>query len=288
MASGDIKPYIGCSDITVMYSVVDIAGLNSLLKSVLENAASAIFGMIALNSKVGPPKADNNSNKKKVAITMFGITTPACDAARKFLEENDCEVYVFHATGSGGLAMEKLILDGTFDGVLDLTTTELADEAFGGVLSAGSGRLTGAVKTATPTIISIGALDCINFGPRKTLPERFEGRKIHIHNSAVTLVRTNEEENRHLGEVISQRIMDNLKAGYEERLEIWLPLRSLSLIDQEGGVFRDENANRCLRDSIKQGLSRTSIRIQEESFDINDHIFAEAAARALLAMMKKR
>ncbi|KAF3905043.1 hypothetical protein AA313_de0205787 [Arthrobotrys entomopaga] len=293
MASGDIKPYIGCSDTTVMYSVVDIAGLNSLLKTVLQNAASAIVGMVsskaaAVTVNIGNKNLDSREipNKKKVAMTMFGITTPACDIARKFLEENDCEVYVFHATGSGGMAMEKLILEGSFDGVLDLTTTELADEAFGGVLSAGSERLKGAVKTQTPTIISIGALDCINFGPKDTLPERYKDRLIHVHNSAVTLVRTNEEENKQLGEVISTRIKENLNDSHTENVQVWLPLQSVSMIDQEGAVFRDVSADKALHGSIKNGLSGCSVKIHEEARDINDPQFAEAMAKSLLDMMK--
>ncbi|KAK6544866.1 hypothetical protein TWF694_001546 [Orbilia ellipsospora] len=288
MASGDIKPYIGCSDTTVMYSVVDIAGLNNLLKTVLQNAASAIVGMVS--SKVAAIEVENENQgetptKKKIAMTMFGITTPACDTARKYLEENGCEVYVFHATGSGGMAMEKLILEGAFDGVLDLTTTELADEAFGGVLSAGSERLKGAVKTQTPTIISIGALDCINFGPKDTLPERYEDRLIHVHNSAVTLVRTNEEENKHLGEVISARIKENLDDDHVKKVQVWLPLKSVSIIDQEGAVFRDEPADKALHESIKSGLSECSVKVHEEPLDINDPQFAKAVARSLLAMI---
>ncbi|RVD83949.1 uncharacterized protein DFL_005720 [Arthrobotrys flagrans] len=141
MASGDIKPYIGCSDTSVPYNVVDIAGLNSLLRQVLENATAAIVVMVKSRASICATVDSPKRQKKKAAMTMFGITTPACDAARAVLEKNDCEVYVFHAAGSGGMAMEKLILDGVFDGVLDLTTTELADEAVGGILSAGSERL---------------------------------------------------------------------------------------------------------------------------------------------------
>ncbi|KAF3941818.1 hypothetical protein ABW19_dt0207915 [Dactylella cylindrospora] len=289
MASGDIKPYVGCSDISVMYSVVDIAGLNTLLEGVLQNAAGAIVGMVTSKALSSPaPEAKSARGKKKVAMTMFGITTPACEAARKVLEGNDCEVYVFHATGSGGMAMEKLILERAFDGVLDLTTTELADEAFGGVLSAGSERLKGAVKTGTPTIISLGALDCINFGPRDTLPEKFEDRNVYIHNKAVTLVRTNEEENRHLGKVICERIIDNLVEGNEEKVEVWMPLKSVSIIDQDGMVFKDESADSALHRAIRAGLINTPIALRELDLNINDNGFAERLAKALLELMRHK
>ncbi|KAF3920812.1 hypothetical protein ABW20_dc0109189 [Dactylellina cionopaga] len=287
MASGDIRPYVGSSDTCVIYSVVDIAGLNTLLKRTLQNAAGAILGMVASKSYSEDTPEPQTPSKMKVAMTMFGITTPACDTARKLLEDNGCEVYVFHATGSGGMAMEKLILEGEFDGVFDLTTTELADEAFGGVLSAGSERLKAAVKTGTPTIISIGALDCINFGPRDTLPEKYEGRVIHVHNSAVTLVRTNEHENKLLGEVISRRIKENAKVGEEHKVQVWLPLRSVSLIDQEGAVFRDHDADEALRESIKTGLASSPISIVEKDLDINDPEFAKLMAKSLLEIMQK-
>ncbi|EWC45494.1 hypothetical protein DRE_00893 [Drechslerella stenobrocha 248] len=283
MASGDVKPYIGCTDICVMYSVVDIAGLNTLLKGVLQNAAAAIVGMVLFKGLTAAIKEP--LPRKKVAMTMFGITTPACNAARSVLEQNDCEVYVFHATGSGGMAMEKLILDNKFDGVIDLTTTELADEAFGGVLSAGSERLKGAAKMGIPAIISLGALDCINFGPRDTLPERYECRRIHVHNSAVTLIRTSIEDNRFLGEVICDRLKGNAVAGSEHRLSVWLPLKSVSSISEEGGVFRDGEADAALYGSIKMGLQGSKIPVVQKELDINDPQFAEGMAHALLEMM---
>ncbi|KAK6500151.1 hypothetical protein TWF481_010505 [Arthrobotrys musiformis] len=285
MASGDIKPYIGCSDISVLYSVVDIAGLNGLLKTVLENAAAAIVGMVKPRASI-PSAADSPARgEKKVAMTMFGITTPACNAARAVLESNGCEVYVFHATGSGGMAMEKLIMDGAFDGVLDLTTTELADEAFGGILSAGSDRLKAAAKKGIPTIVSTGALDCINFGPRETVPEKYEGRKIYVHNSAVTVVRTNEEENKHLGNIICARLLENSQGAMRHKIQVWLPLRSVSIIDQNDGSFKDENSNEAVHESITRGLHGSEIRVVPKDLDINDPRFAEEIARALLRAM---
>ncbi|KAK6530956.1 hypothetical protein TWF281_007786 [Arthrobotrys megalospora] len=285
MASGDIKPYIGCSDIAVLYSVVDIAGLNTLLKGVLQNAAGAIVGMVKSRASVCAMTKLITSQKKKVALTMFGITTPACEVARAILEENDCEVYVFHATGSGGMAMERLILDGAFDGVLDLTTTELADEAFGGVLSAGSERLKAGAKMGIPMIVSTGALDCINFGPRAALPEKYEKRKIHVHNSAVTIIRTNEEENKHLGETICARLLERSLEVKKSKIQVWLPLRSVSMIDQTDASFRDEKANEALHESITNGLSGTNIEVVRKELDINDRQFAEGVARALLHAM---
>ncbi|KAK6515096.1 hypothetical protein TWF506_007443 [Arthrobotrys conoides] len=282
MASGDIKPYIGCSDTTVLYSVVDIAGLNSLLKQVLENAAGAIVGMIESRALILETVDLNTRQRKKVAITMFGITTPACDAARAVLEKNNCEVFVFHATGSGGMAMEKLILDGTFDGVLDLTTTELADEAFGGVLSAGSERLKGAARTGIPIVVSTGALDCINFGPKETVPEKYKERKIHVHNSAVTVVRTTETENKCLGEVICARLLENSRDGKRHKIRVWLPLKSVSILDQDESSFRDEKANQALQEAITAGLRDTGIQVVAKDLDINDKRFAEGVAKSRL------
>ncbi|KAF3286649.1 hypothetical protein TWF970_008497 [Orbilia oligospora] len=288
MASGDIKPYIGCSDISILYSVVDIAGLNSLLKQVLENAAGTVVGMVKSRA-LRPSLVDSNAEqKKKVAISMFGITTPACDAARAVLEKNSCEVYVFHATGSGGMAMEKLILDGTFDGVLDLTTTELADEAFGGVLSAGSERLKGAARAGIPMVVSTGALDCINFGPKETVPEKYKERKIHVHNNAVTVVRTNEEENECLGKIICRRLLENSCAGQRHRIQVWLPLKSVSIIDQNESSFRDEKADHVLHETITVGLCDTGIKVVAKDLDINDERFAEGVAAALLEAMGNR
>ncbi|KAK6337342.1 hypothetical protein TWF730_002745 [Orbilia blumenaviensis] len=284
MASGDIKPYVGCSDTSVLYSVVDIAGLNSILKQVLQNAAGAIVGMVRAQNSLRI--ADSSSTKnKKVAITMFGITTPACNAAREFLERSGCEVYVFHATGSGGMAMEKLILEGTFEGVLDLTTTELADEAFGGILSAGSERLKGGAKMGIPMVVSTGALDCINFGPMESLPEKYQKRKIYVHNSSVTVIRTTADENKRLGEIICTRLIENSTRGKNQKVEVWLPLRSTSMIDQTEPSFRDEEANKALHDSIIDGLSGTEVDVVKKDLNINDKGFAEGAAAALLRLM---
>ncbi|KAF3213349.1 hypothetical protein TWF106_000217 [Orbilia oligospora] len=288
MASGDIKPYIGCSDVSVLYSVVDISGLNSLLKQVLENAAGTVVGMVKSRALMPSIVDSNAEQKKKVAISMFGITTPACDAARAVLEKNNCEVYVFHATGSGGMAMEKLILDGTFDGVLDLTTTELADEAFGGVLSAGSERLKGAAKVGIPTVVSTGALDCINFGPKETVPEKYKERKIHVHNNAVTVVRTNEAENEYLGKIICGRLLENSCAGQRHRIQVWLPLKSVSIIDQNGSPFGDKRADTALHETITVGLCDTGIKVVAKDLDINDERFAEGVAAALLEAMGNR
>ncbi|KAK6355959.1 hypothetical protein TWF718_000335 [Orbilia javanica] len=287
MASGDIRPYIGCSDVSVIYSVVDIAGLNSLIKQALENSVGAIVGMVKSRALTGSKLPASNfalecRKKKKIAMTMFGVTTPACNAARAVLEKNDCEVYVFHATGSGGMAMEKLILEGAFDGVLDLTTTELADEAFGGILSAGSERLKGAARKGIPMIISTGALDCINFGPKETVPERYKERKVYVHNSAVTLVRTNEQENRGLSGIICDRLIQNSREDKRHKIQVWLPLRSLSMIDQNEILFKDEKANQILHESITASLRDTGIRVVSKDLDINDKEFAEGVAIALL------
>ncbi|HER2162569.1 TPA: Tm-1-like ATP-binding domain-containing protein, partial [Streptococcus pyogenes] len=190
VASGDTRPYVGESDITMMYSVVDIAGINSISEKILFNAAVAITGMATASKTYRPKK----QNKPLIAITMFGVTTPCVSIASKWLEENGYEVVVFSANGTGGRAMEALMRDGFISASLDVTTTELADELVGGELSAGPERLEMAGRLGIPQVISLGALDMVNFGPAYTVPRHFQGRKISKHNPNVTLMRTTVEE----------------------------------------------------------------------------------------------
>jgi uncharacterized protein (UPF0261 family) len=202
MASGDVRPYVGASDVTMMYSVVDVAGINSVSEVVLDNAATAVAAM-AINFE---HRHKTTTHKPAVAITMFGVTTPAADEARARLEELGYEVLVFHATGTGGRAMESLAASGFLDGVLDLTTTELADELVGGVLSAGPDRLTVVGAHGVPQVVSLGALDMVNFGPADTVPDRFSDRNILVHNPSVTLMRTTSEEMAILGSQIAEKL----------------------------------------------------------------------------------
>ncbi|KAF8245575.1 hypothetical protein K440DRAFT_603650 [Wilcoxina mikolae CBS 423.85] len=277
MASGDVSHYVGDSDITLMPSIVDIAGTNPLLTKILRNAAGAIAGMSFLSSS-SSPSSSPQKKPKTVAITMFGITTPAVTFAHKFLEARGYEVYIFHATGSGGRVMERLITEGAIDGVLDITTTELADELFGGVLSAGPDRLTAAGKVGIPQVISVGATDCINFGPVETLPEKFQGeeRKVVVHNPCVTLVRTSIEE----CEVMGKCLVEKLRGVRDT--EAWFPTRGVSALSAEGGVFCDFEADRKLRDVVV----RSGVETVVVEGNVNDKVFAEAMAERLVKMME--
>ncbi|KAL8641651.1 MAG: hypothetical protein Q9228_001577, partial [Teloschistes exilis] len=220
VASGDTAPHVGETDITLMYSIVDIAGSNHILNAVLDNAAGAIVGMArAYQRRLTSSKADEAGEKKKkkkrVGITMFGVTTPGVDTIRHHLTSthNDYEIYVFHATGHGGRAMERLVTSNALDAIIDLTTTEIADDIVGGVMSAGPHRLEAAAKAGIPQVISLGACDMVNFGPRQTLPAKFvdEGRNVYEHNASVTLVRTNEEECRRIGNFIAGKLVEFAK-----------------------------------------------------------------------------
>lgn len=274
LASGDVSHFVDTRDITMMYSVVDIAGLNRISCRILANAARAVAGMAS-----GPPPPPAGS-KPLIAATMFGVTTPCVTEARKVLEAAGKEVLVFHATGTGGRAMEGLIEDGYIAGVLDVTTTELADELVGGILSAGPTRLTAAGRKGVPQVVSIGAIDMVNFGPRSTVPAKFEGRKLYQHNAAVTLMRTTPAENAELGARIAQRL--NEARG---PVAVFLPLGGVSLYAKPGGPFHDPEADsRCI-EACRAGL-RSGIEVHEMATDVNDPEFARACARKLLQLME--
>ncbi|KAI1105752.1 hypothetical protein F4804DRAFT_110909 [Jackrogersella minutella] len=287
VASADTSSYVGETDITMMYSVVDISGLNEVLKAVVDNAAAAIAGMAkayAKRSKQGTGAI--GTTKKGVGITMFGVTTKGVDASRRWLERNGFEVYVFHATGAGGRAMERLLTEGRLHGVLDVTTSELADELVGGVFSAGKDRLTAAAKAGSPQIVSVGALDMVNFGPKGTVPKEFQGRKLFEHNPSVTLMRTTGQECEELGRRIAQRLKDNcIEPGLAE---VWLPLRGISAIDIEGQAFHDKVADEALFKAIKRGLEGTAINVVEVDCDINDASWSEKMAQRLSELIEKK
>ena len=276
MASGNIAHYVGETDMTVMYSVVDIAGMNALLHTVLGNAASAIAGM-ALRSQ---RNQDAMPQGRAVAVSMFGLTTPCVQVATQQLEALGYSVVTFHATGAGGLSMERLIREGYFVGVLDLTTTELADELVGGVLTAGPNRLEAAADMHVPQVVSVGALDMVNFGPASTIPAKFSGRRLVCHNASVTLMRTSPEECSALGQTIAQK----LRKALPDRTRVLLPLRGFSGIDKDGGPFRDAEADGVLLNTLRSaGLSCS---IEELDTDINDPSFAAAAVSALHRMIQ--
>jgi uncharacterized protein (UPF0261 family) len=271
MASGDTRPYVGTADIAMMYSVVDIAGINGLSERILANAAAAIAGMataaVDFVSRILP--------RPLLGATMFGVTTPCVTAARDWLEARGYEVLVFHATGAGGRAMEALMKAGFITGALDVTTTELVDELVGGVLSAGPERLEMAGALGIPQVVSLGALDMCNWGPRETVPPTFAGRNLYVHNAAVTLMRTTEEECAELGRIIARKL--NAARG---PLAVFVPLRGVSMIDVPGGPFHDPAADAALVRELKAGL-RPDVEVVEMATDINDPAFATAMAARL-------
>jgi uncharacterized protein (UPF0261 family) len=279
LASGQTRPYVGGSDIVMVHPVADLSGLNRLTRTALRNAALALAGMIRL--KPSEPPVPAASERPLVAATMFGVTTPCVDRARRVLEARGLEVVVFHATGVGGQAMEGLVRDGQVAGVLDLTTTELADELVGGILSAGPERLEAGVRRGIPQVISVGALDMVNFGPRATVPERFAGRRFHVHNPSVTLMRTTPEENAELG-----RRMVAVLARATAPLVVLIPRGGVSALDAPGQPFHDPMADAALFDALGEGLSghpRVQLVLRDEH--INDPAFADLAVARLLELL---
>jgi len=257
VASGDTRQYFGTSDIAMMYSVVDIAGLNSVSMPILANAAGAIAGMAQIEPSVA-------AFKPVVAATMFGVTTPAVQAARARLEALGYEVLVFHATGIGGASMESLVDAGMIVGVLDLTTTELADELVGGVFSAGESRLTAAGRAGIPQVISFGALDMVNFGPVESVPAEFRERNLHVHNASVTLMRTSVDESRVLG----RRIAERLSAAKGD-VTVVIPLGGISAIDADGQPFHDPAADAALFGAFEANVA-PQVTLLKRQAHIND------------------
>lgn len=274
VASGDVKPYVGTSDICMMPSVLDIAGLNPVSRRIIGNAAGAICGMVLME----PARALDE--KPAIAATMFGVTTPCVTAARHALEEKGYEVLVFHATGAGGQAMEQLIEDGAFQAVLDITTTELADYLVGGVFSAGPHRLEAAARKGIPQVVCPGAIDMVNFGPVDTVPAQFRGRNLYIHNPGVTLMRTTPEECAEIGRMTATQL--NKATG---PVTVLIPLRGVSAIDKVGGPFYSPEALDAYRSALKASLS-PSVRLVELDVHINDEEFARAAADLLMESIR--
>ena len=271
IASGDVSSYVGQTDITMMYSVLDIAGLNSVSERIFANATAAVAGM----AKAAVQRAPRAHARPTIAVSMFGVTTPAVTAARTWLEAAGYEVLVFHANGAGGRAMESLIRDGAVAGCLDLTTTELADELVGGTLSAGPGRCEAAGRRGLPQVVSLGALDMVNFGPLDTVPVHFRGRTLYQHNPNVTLMRTTAPECASLGAIIGRKL--NAATG---PAAVFIPLRGVSSISTAGKVFHDSAADAALFAALRATLDS---RIEAVSLDtdINDSGFAIAMAQKL-------
>ncbi len=275
LASGMVRQFVGDKDIFMLNSVVDIAGINRVSRPVLAEAARAIAGLV---TRPGP--LAESSDKPLVAATMFGVTTPCVERARRTLEAAGYEVLIFHATGNGGQAMESLIDEGLIAGVLDITTTELADEHVGGFLSAGPHRLTAAGRAGIPQVVSTGATDMVNFYAPDSVPSRFSDRTFYKHNANVTLMRTTASENAAIGRDIATKL-----SAATGPVAVLLPALGVSAIDKTGQPFDDPIARRVLHDSIRDGLRDADVA--ELDLHINDPEFADAAAQKLIAMMKK-
>ena len=275
LASGQTAQYVGVKDIVMMPSIVDVAGLNRISRLILSRAAGAICGMV----ESATPDHAAGEDRPVIVASMFGNTTDCVQHAKQILEGAGYEVLVFHATGIGGRTMESLIESGLVAGVLDLTTTEWADELVGGVLGAGPTRLEAAARRGIPTVVAPGCLDMVNFHAPETVPARFAGRTFYHHNPQVTLMRTNAEEGAQLGRIIAEKV--NLSIG---PVTVLLPRKAISVISAPGQPFHDPVADTALFDALKTAL-RSDISLVECDCTINDPAFAEASANTLLALL---
>jgi uncharacterized protein (UPF0261 family) len=276
-ASGNTADYIRETDLVLMPSVTDIAGLNRISTRILANAAAAVAGMVT-----AAPLPAAAAGRPMVAASMFGVTTPCITRARARLEELGYEVLVFHMTGTGGRTLESLAARGLLAGVLDATTTELADELVGGIFSAGPGRLTAAGAAGIPQVVSVGALDMVNFGPMDSVPAQFRERNLYVHNPITTLMRTTPEENTELGTRLATRL-----SAATGPTSLFLPLRGVSAIDVDGGPFRDEAADDALFAAIRGTLDTRRVELVEMDTDVNDDRFADAMADRLHQLITK-
>ncbi|MCC7162757.1 MAG: Tm-1-like ATP-binding domain-containing protein [Anaerolineae bacterium] len=272
LAAGDVKAYVGTSDIVMLHSVVDVAGVNRISGKIYANAVGAVVGM----AETELPKS---KSKPLIAASMFGNTTPAVTRARETLEMQGYEVLVFHATGMGGATMEQLIRDGYFEGVFDITTTEWADELVGGVLGAGTARLEAAADKGVPQVIAPGCLDMVNFWARATVPPEFDGRLFYEWNPNITLMRTTAQENAALGKILAEKVNRATAPT-----AFFLPLRGVSQLDSPGQAFWDPDADRALFDAIKHNV-RADIPVYELDYNINDDAFVDAMTTRLLEMI---
>ena len=278
VAAGNIAPYVGTRDITVMPSVLDVAGINSISRRIYANAATAIMGMVRQMSEVDATSA-MKEERPLITASMFGNTTPCVNHARELLEAKGYEVLVFHATGTGGNTMEGLIADGYIAANLDLTTTELADEVCGGILSAGPDRMMAAARAGIPTVLAPGCVDMANFGARADVPQKYQSRLLYEWNPNVTLLRTNVEENHAIGEMIAHAA--NASTG---PVAVLIPRRGVSQLDSPGGAFWDPEADQACFAAIKEKL-HSAIPCVEMDNNINDPEFAEKAVAFLLDML---
>lgn len=276
VASGNVAHYLGEKDIVMFPSIVDIAGLNSVSRGVFARAAAAVCAMVEANQTSARGVAYGKHDKPLIVASMFGNTTPCVEYARELLEAAGYEVLTFHATGAGGRTMESLIESGVVAGVLDVTTTEWADELVGGILSAGPHRLEAAARRGVPSIVAPGCLDMVNFGPPESVPEKFAGRKFYQHNSQTTLMRTSADECARLGHIIADKL--NQSTG---PISVLIPTEGISLISAPGGPFHDPVADQALFQAIEEHL-RSDIPCQKLACAINDQQFAQACVDRLL------
>ncbi|KAJ5740748.1 hypothetical protein N7493_000620 [Penicillium malachiteum] len=297
MASGDVTPYIGETDIGMIYSVVDIAGQNRVLDMILGNAVGAITGMARtyMERQRLHSSEPQTQSLTRIGITMFGVTTPGVTAAQEHLKKvfgEKCEIFIFHATGSGGRTMERLIKEGQIDAVLDLTTTEIADEVVGGVLSAGENRLQAATERNLPRIVSVGACDMVNFGPAETMPSAFSDpgakRLIYHHNPTVTIIRTTKEECVQIGKLIARNLIGKCGGndGVGCRTKVFLPVGGISLRDAPGQEFWDPAADEALFSTLEEELAGSHIEIIRDQHNVNDPEFAIRVVDMLCDLIK--
>lgn len=274
LVSSNAASFVGESDMALFASVVDIAGVNSISAKVIANAVDATIGM------VNGEKVEIKNDKKLIAASMFGVTTQCVTDARKILEDNDLEVITFHMTGTGGKSMENLIRQGFINAVLDVTTTEICDEIVGGTLSAGPDRLTAAVDMKIPQVVSVGALDMVNFGSKNSVPEKFQNRNLYVHNENVTLMRTSPEE----CEKIALDIATKLNKATAP-VTLFLPLKGVSAISVAGQVFFDQLADDALFSTLRKNVGN-NVELVELDCAINDNDFSTAIANKLIQLVK--
>ncbi|TXI49387.1 Tm-1-like ATP-binding domain-containing protein [Mycolicibacter arupensis] len=283
VAAGDMRPHVHGRDVTFTYAVLDIAGLNPVTRRIVDNAAGAIVGMADIAAASRDPGTDASptaTERPMVAITSFGVTTPAVDAARRAVASNSLEPVVFHAVGAGGeSSLEALTRAGAFAGVLDITTTELADDLVGGVMSAGPQRLTAAADTATPQVVSVGAIDIVNLGPLDRIAAHHRDRLLVAHNSQMTLMRTTADESAELGKRLAHKL--NRARG---PVALYLPLVGTSSLSVPGGPFHDPIADAALFGAIRTHLHE-NVRLVELDLDVNDPRFATAMVNELISYL---
>ncbi len=277
MASGDVSRYVGTSDILMMPSIVDVAGINRISSQVFTHAVYAIVGMVEHENTDIPVK------KPLIVATMYGVTTPCVMKAKEYLEQKGYEVIIFHASGTGGKMMESLINSGIVDGVLDLTTTEWIDEIGGGIMAAGQERLDAAALNGIPQVVSVGAADMITFGERDSLPEKYEGRVVYMHNPAITVVKSNVEENVAFGIKVGEKLNQ-----CKNNAALLLPLRGISMNDKAGSKYYGPREDQALFITLKKVINNPLVEIIDVDAHINDETFAIFAAKKLITLMETK